>query len=531
MPGYVRLKARDFALPLAILIAALTAVGYTAWRATRAQRDSDRTLRRMYATTATAFIAERLDLSLGALADMAIVTPRGPVDAAFVDRSWRFADSIFTCGCTKLPKPLAAFAVAPEGLIVHGDTTATLADVRDAVRTLYASGMPMSRRDSNLVLHSLVSRGRPLLVMARAASGPPPRRYVGIVADATTLDPRLLEYRDHAVADPSFLEAISRGTGSVATATPPWDSLLAFVVTTPDGQPFARSATSIPDAVLDVSLPARGGGFAVQGWMSPRAGPMLLSVVAPTRSGDIAVVSLLGIVLILALFVLLLRAAALARLRQQLALGVTHELRTPLTQILLYAETLAMGRARSPEVQEKAVGVIVRETQLLIDAVDNVLHHTKAEQRELTATPEPIDLATFVSDVMPMHASSHAAIAIDPGTRVVADRRLLTRVIVNVVDNAMKHGGGHIAISSRRNDGGVEILFDDNGPGIPSRLRRRVFAPFFRADDARTRPGFGMGLALVNEAMQAMGGTVTIDDAPSGGARVRASLPADEGVA
>jgi signal transduction histidine kinase len=242
-------------------------------------------------------------------------------------------------------------------------------------------------------------------------------------------------------------------------------------------------------------------------------------------------IAALGTVLIVALFVLLLRAAALARMRHQLALGVTHELRTPLTQILLYAETLGMGRARTPAIQEKAVGVIVRETQFLIDAVDNVLHHTRAEQRELTATMEPLDCAEVIVDAMQSRAMEFVTLTIGPGVHVHADRRLLTRVVVNLVDNAMKHGGGHVAISSRRNHDAVELLFDDAGPGIPLRHRRHVFAPFFRTDEARTRPGFGMGLALADEAVRAMGGSVHVEESPSGGARLRVVLAAAAGAA
>lgn len=524
----LHLKGRDYALPLAILVAALAAVGYTGWRAVRAQRDTDVALRRMYATTAAAFLAERIDLTLTGLADLAIRVPGDrAVDRAFIARSWAFADSLYRCKCTKLPLPVAAFAVAEQGALVIG-ASGPDAGIARLVKGLLASGMPISRRDSNLVLHAMLDEGRPRLVMARASSGSGPRRYIGLIADASTLDPRLLDYREPLPGAPAMPGSLASRASGADTAH---HALLAFVVTTPAGEPFARSPMPFDDGVLDATLPSRGGGYAVQAWTSQRAGPLLLRAVAPTRRGDVALIAALGTVLIVTLFALLLRAAALARMRQQLALGVTHELRTPLTQILLYAETLAMGRARSAETRTKAVGVIVRETRFLIDAVDNVLHHTHAEERELRPTLERMDCADVVADALRARMVEGVTLELAPPLPVLADRRLLTRVVTNLVDNAIKHGGGQVTISSRQLNGTVELLFDDAGPGIPPRLRRHVFAPFFRADDARGRPGFGMGLALVDEAVRAMGGTVHIDDAPSSGARIRVMLPVAEGPA
>jgi signal transduction histidine kinase len=109
---------------------------------------------------------------------------------------------------------------------------------------------------------------------------------------------------------------------------------------------------------------------------------------------------------------------------------------------------------------------------------------------------------------------------------VVADDHALRRVLLNLLDNAVKYGpqGQTVSIELRAVDHGAQLTVDDAGPGIPVADRTRVFEPFMRLDhDAEG--GSGIGLAIVRELVAAMHGTVVIEDAPSGGTRVRLTLP------
>lgn len=109
---------------------------------------------------------------------------------------------------------------------------------------------------------------------------------------------------------------------------------------------------------------------------------------------------------------------------------------------------------------------------------------------------------------------------------VLGDAIALRRMIANIVDNALKYGGA-AAISARSTGGHTTITVDDKGPGIPPELRAHVTEPFVRLEASRSRRtgGAGLGLAIAQNVATAHGGSLSIDDAPGGGARVSLTLP------
>jgi signal transduction histidine kinase len=112
--------------------------------------------------------------------------------------------------------------------------------------------------------------------------------------------------------------------------------------------------------------------------------------------------------------------------------------------------------------------------------------------------------------------------------RVVGDRGQLAQVVRNLVDNAARHADESIGVAVRAVGDGVELVVEDDGPGIPEEQRRRVFERFVRLDEARARDagGSGLGLAIVHEIVAAHGGMVAISSSGRGGARVVVRLPA-----
>jgi two-component system OmpR family sensor kinase len=108
------------------------------------------------------------------------------------------------------------------------------------------------------------------------------------------------------------------------------------------------------------------------------------------------------------------------------------------------------------------------------------------------------------------------------------DRRLLARAVCNLLRNAQKYATGRILLSASRSADAVEIVVDDDGPGIPVDERDKVFEPFYRLDRSRDRAtgGFGLGLSITRKAVALHGGAVRVDRSPLGGARFVITLPA-----
>ena len=112
--------------------------------------------------------------------------------------------------------------------------------------------------------------------------------------------------------------------------------------------------------------------------------------------------------------------------------------------------------------------------------------------------------------------------------RVRGSAAQLGRAVRNLVDNAARHAQGRVVVTLRRDDGDVVLVVDDDGPGVPAADRDRIFERFTRLDESRARDagGVGLGLSMVRAIVERHAGTVTVDDAPGGGARFVVRLPA-----
>ena len=252
----------------------------------------------------------------------------------------------------------------------------------------------------------------------------------------------------------------------------------------------------------------------------------------------------LGAVLALVLFAggwmlyrLGLRQLALSRQQRDFVAAVSHELRTPLTAIRLYSEMLREGWAA----EEKRPGYyryIHDEAERLSRLVANVLQLARMTRDELRVEVRPVGLAELLAQARPTLANlaeqAGFTLGLDCGddALVHADPDAVTQVLINLLDNAIRFTGPGAPDSCRR----VEIRcrppeprdraprrhaiisVRDHGPGIPRRQRRRALTPFQRLENEATREtkGTGIGLALVQRLMRAMGGRVELADAGPG---------------
>lgn len=207
------------------------------------------------------------------------------------------------------------------------------------------------------------------------------------------------------------------------------------------------------------------------------------------------------------------------------AADAAHELRSPLTAIASVAQAARITAA--PESRE-AFDTIARSVLEASAIVADLLTLARRPARGVLQC-EPVDLAALVTscarDVAPLASSRRIAIESAPESAIVdGDAHRLKELIRNLLENAVRHASGHVRISSLRSGRVCEILVDDDGGGVPLEDRERIFERFYRR--ASDGAGAGLGLAIVRWIAHAHNGTVTVGDAPGGGARFTASLPA-----
>jgi len=229
------------------------------------------------------------------------------------------------------------------------------------------------------------------------------------------------------------------------------------------------------------------------------------------------------------------REYALARRRTRFVSSVSHELRTPLAQIRLFAELLRDDEVTNDERRTEYARIIDEEAQRLTYFVDNVLAFTTLDAAAAAMRRNLVSLSAIVAHTVerfaPLAASRSADIAssVAPGVIISGNEDALRRIILNVLDNAVKYGPpGQTVRVEVGSDGAVAyVTVDDSGPGIPVRDRDRIFEPFVRlqAPGTAASGGSGIGLAIVRSLMRALDGTVSVEDARRGGTRIRLSFP------
>ncbi|MFL5576883.1 MAG: sensor histidine kinase [Gemmatimonadaceae bacterium] len=238
------------------------------------------------------------------------------------------------------------------------------------------------------------------------------------------------------------------------------------------------------------------------------------------------------------------REHALAQLRADFVSSVSHELRTPLTQIRMFAELLRKRALREPDESDRALRIIEKEAGRLSILVDNVLNYTRLRRGPRREAPRPTDVAEEVRQVIesfaPLAAERgvHVEEDVPVGLRAAVDAQALRQVLLNLLENAVKYGprGQTVTVAARgvageRGEAGrVRLWVDDEGPGIPPAERDAVWEAFYRGEWATrsAASGSGLGLAVVRRLVEHHGGTVAVEEAPGGGARMAVEVPAAE---
>ncbi|HEY2813628.1 MAG TPA: ATP-binding protein [Acidimicrobiales bacterium] len=214
---------------------------------------------------------------------------------------------------------------------------------------------------------------------------------------------------------------------------------------------------------------------------------------------------------------------------------VSHELRTPLTPIKGFLQTLARrDKEFTQEERHHVYEVMLREELRLERLVHQLLQATSLEHADSSVVPETIDWEAAVREQVermrreqPTREFSFDAVPHLPS--VVADDQLTAQVLTNLLSNAVKFSpeGSPVGVSIALDDERIVTTISDRGPGVPTADRERIFDKFTRLGDHMTRPqqGVGLGLYIVRRSVEAMAGSVWVDDATGGGASFSFALP------
>lgn len=213
---------------------------------------------------------------------------------------------------------------------------------------------------------------------------------------------------------------------------------------------------------------------------------------------------------------------AAQQIQRDFLVNVSHDLKTPLTSIQGYSQAIIDGAAADPV---KAAGIIYDEATRLNRMVVELTDLARLENGRLSMNMVSLDLSQIVTAIGERLAivaqKKGLTMTIDapPMPEIQADGDRMAQAVTNLISNAIKYtpSGGSIHVKTQINNGGIELMVQDTGIGIPAEDLPRVFERFYQADKTRgPRRGTGLGLAITQEIIQAHGGTISVTSAGTG---------------
>jgi signal transduction histidine kinase len=211
---------------------------------------------------------------------------------------------------------------------------------------------------------------------------------------------------------------------------------------------------------------------------------------------------------------------------------VAHDLRTPLGAIVNSSTLLGYTLNDLPPSAKRPAELLIKDVGRLRRLVDDLLELGRLDSERVELRCEVIDMRNFVEAVV--RNSGHSAeVDLDVSeVRVVSDRVRLERVLSNLVENAVVHGGKDVAVRVEVEDAFMTIDVTDGGKGVPADQIPHLFDRFYKVSSSRTGEGSGLGLAIASQHTRLLGGTLEVANREQGGARFTFRAPvaeADEG--
>jgi two-component system phosphate regulon sensor histidine kinase PhoR len=251
----------------------------------------------------------------------------------------------------------------------------------------------------------------------------------------------------------------------------------------------------------------------------------------PLRNDDDAV---LGIVAVLSDIT---EHRAMDQMKTELMSMVTHEIRTPLSTVRGFAQILRR-KGLSEEKSQEFLEIISRQSNRVVNLVNDFLDITRIETRRHPMTKAPLDLVevirSAVADLAPLAEEKRIELRFDPPLSelppALGDRSLLEQVLINLISNAIKYSpqGASAQVEIQRDDAYLAVSVRDNGLGVPRESLPRLFEKFYRVrcEDRKDVIGTGLGLALVKQIVEVHGGTVHVASEHGLGSTFTFTVPA-----
>ncbi|MET1081136.1 MAG: ATP-binding protein [Pseudomonas sp.] len=226
-------------------------------------------------------------------------------------------------------------------------------------------------------------------------------------------------------------------------------------------------------------------------------------------------------------------------IQREMVRAVSHELRTPVARLRFGLEMI--GTASTPEARHKYLEGMDNDIQDLDKLVDEMLTYARLEQGAPPLSFQAVDLAALLDQVMAELAPLRPAVVVERapfharegvGAWVEGEPRYLHRALQNLLTNAMRHAESRVRLSFQIGQERCRVDVEDDGPGVPQEQWERIFTPFLRLDDSRTRAsgGHGLGLSIVRRIIHWHGGRAQISRSESlGGAQFSLVWPRSQG--
>ena len=225
------------------------------------------------------------------------------------------------------------------------------------------------------------------------------------------------------------------------------------------------------------------------------------------------------------------RIAMLLSNQQRLFRDISHELRTPLARQQIALELLAR---KLPDNDRAGIERIEREIGRMNELIDQVLTLLRLEQGEQAVNKEDYDIGALITQLV-NDASFEAQdedkvnLTLPQQTNLNGCPELTSRCLENIIRNALRYTGedGQVNIDVSKGKEWLEISVKDDGPGVPEAALKHLFEPFYRVEDDRNQQsgGYGIGMAIAEQAIRSQGGTIVAANRPEGGLQITIRLP------